>query len=212
MYIIERMWEGETRFKQKMSSGCVRLENVRKKKLSFLFKERKIWGKPEAGRVRKKLLGRSWAHQICYLSVADDRLCTDVRTFSKIGIGSCGTDGEFRRSLHATQITCRNGNWFECFGAGKTTGNRCSPASTMEDILPVCFQIRLIIRTNAVIFLVIFPFGRKLLIRPGTSWFVIQHFPLIEMVPDVLEAHQSIAVISINDLLLMTWLLLGFIL
>ena len=74
----------------------------------------------------------------------------------------------------------------------------------MEDILPVCFQIRLIIRTNAVIFLVIFPFGRKLLIRPGTSGFVIQHFPLIEMVPDVLEAHQSIAVISINDLLLMT--------
>lgn len=84
------------------------------------FKERKIWGKPEAGRVRKKLLGHSWAHQICYLSVADDRLCTDVRTFSKIGIGSCGTDGEFRRSLHATQITCRNGNWFECFeGGGK---------------------------------------------------------------------------------------------
>lgn len=74
----------------------------------------------------------------------------------------------------------------------------------MEDILPVCFQIRLItsLLTNVVIFLVIFPPGRKLIRRPGTHpGLVIQHFPLIEMVPDVLKAHQSV-VIGVNDLLM----------
>jgi hypothetical protein len=73
----------------------------------------------------------------------------------------------------------------------------------MEDILPVCFQIRLITTsrlTNVVIFLVIFPPGRKLIRRPGTPGLVIQHFPLIEMVPDVLKAHQSV-VIGVNDLM-----------
>lgn len=74
----------------------------------------------------------------------------------------------------------------------------------MEDILPVCFQIRLITTsrlTNVVIFLVIFPPGRKLIRRPGTHpGLVIQHFPLIEMVPDVLKAHQSV-VIGVNDLM-----------
>lgn len=78
----------------------------------------------------------------------------------------------------------------------------------MEDILPVCFQRSLIIR-SAIIFLVIFPPRRKLIHSGrtlGAVRFIIKHSSLIEMVPDVLEAYQS-NMISIADWLQMIWLL-----